>query len=165
MFLRRLGYRRRSPTRLMSTSTNPYQSPIGSPARNVELLSAPMTHRVRLAWLCAYLYPILVLCAFYGTWLLACSALGRAPRPMLDDPKSIDGLMQIVHFIPAILIMAMPVLAPMGLVASFVLPRNRRDGWIIARRCILASLYVAACFTVLRILWADPGQVVEWYFD
>ena len=87
------------------------------------------------------------------------------PRPNLDDPKSIDGITQIVHFVPAILIMAMPVLAPMGFVASFFLPHSQKNGWTPAIRFMLALLYVATCLIALKILWADPGRAVEWYFD
>ncbi len=87
------------------------------------------------------------------------------PRPMLDDPKSIGGLMQVVYFLAAILIMAMPVLTPLGFAASFFLPQNTNKDWRTAKRCLLASIYVIASVIALRILWADPGHVVEWYFD
>ena len=147
----------------MSSSTNPYQSTVVAPGDNAEPLT--VAHRARLIWLFAYLYPVLVLSAFYGTWLCAWTGLGHMPRPNLDDPKSIHGITQIVHFVPAILIMAMPVFAPMGFVASFFLPRNQKNGWTPGIRVMLALLYVATCFIVLKILWADPGRAVEWYFD
>ncbi|MCS7468014.1 hypothetical protein NZK35_15275 [Stieleria sp. ICT_E10.1] len=147
----------------MPHNTNPYHSTVTLPDNNHEPLT--VVHRARLLWRLAYLYPLFVLCAFYGTWLCAWSGLGHMPRPNLDDPSSIDGITRIVHHVPAILIMAMPVLSPLGFAASFFLPHNRNRGWKAATQCMLALLYLAVCMIALKILWADPGRVVEWYFD
>jgi hypothetical protein len=119
----------------------------------------------RLLWALAYLYPINFLCAFYGAWLFAWATLGHMPRPMFDDPNSIGGLMPLVNLFIAIVFMAMPVLAPLGLVASFFLPLHPSNNWRVAMRCILAVIYVGLCFIALQIFWADPWRAVEWYAD
>jgi hypothetical protein len=66
--------------------------------------------------------------------------------PFVLDLKASDGLFTLY------LIMAMPVLSPMGLVASFFLPRSQKNDWTPARRFMLSLLYVATCFIALKIL-------------
>ncbi len=153
----------------MTTKENPYQSPNSAPALLNDDPSPPRrTGATRfwfVGWLLAYLYPVWLLGSFYLTWLIAWIQLGHRPRPMLDDPKSIGGVLDIAYYIPGILLMFMPVLAPVGLAASFFFPVNTRRelryGWGPA----LAIVYIVLCVTALLTLRADPGRVVEWWFD
>ena len=117
-------------------------------------------------WLLVYLFPVWLVGSFYATWLVAWIQLGHRPRPMLDDPKSIGGLMDIAYPIAGYLVMAMPVLTPIGFAASFFFPvRTRRSGARSALNTTLAVLYVVLCVFALLILRADGGRVVEWWFD
>lgn len=143
---------------------NPYHSTSAATDTD-ERSSTVVSRRTPLHWLFLYLYPLLVVSAFYGTWLCAWAGLGHAPRPNLDDPRSIGGVTQVLYYIPAILVVGMPALAPLGLVAALFLPRRQKNGRTSAKRCFLALLYVVTCGVALKFLWADPHQVVEWYFD
>ena len=109
--------------------------------------------------------PVWLLGSFYSTWLIAWIQLGHLPRPMLDDPKSIGGVMEIAYFVSGILVMTMPVLTPIGLIASFFCPISTRRTARYALKAALAVLYVALCALVLLTLRTDPGRVVEWWFD
>jgi len=159
-----------SPIRNMTSEANPYRPPGSVPVFvEDESTSAPRCRfvtRYRLAiWLLAYLYPVWLLGSFYSTWLIAWIQLGHLPRPMLDDPKSIGGIIDIAYFVTGILVMAMPVLTPIGLIASFFCPISTRRTARYALKAALAVLYVALCALVLLTLRTDPGRVVEWWFD
>ena len=125
-----LGEHCRSPIKNMTTEANPYQTPDST---QVLVDEHPASHYSRLAtryrvtvWLLAFLYPIWLLGSFYLTWLIAWFELGHRPRPMLDDSKYSGGiLLQIAYYIPGILLMLMPILAPMGLAASFSVRSTR----------------------------------------
>ena len=157
------------PIKNMTTEANPYQTPNYT---EVSLDEQPALHQSRLAtrywvavWLLAFLYPVWLLGSFYLTWLIAWVQLGHRPRPMLDDPKAIGGVLDIAYYIPGILLMLVPVLAPLGLVASFFCPINARRGVRHSWRAAFAALYVALCALALLTLRSDPGRVVEWWFD
>ncbi|MGB2500738.1 MAG: hypothetical protein ACPIA2_13635, partial [Mariniblastus sp.] len=158
-----------SPIENMTTEANPYQTPNST---QVLVDEHPATHYGRLAtryrvtvWLLAFLYPIWLLGSFYLTWLIAWVQLGHRPRPMLDDPKSIGGIVDIAYYIPGILMTLMPVLAPMGLAASFFCPINARRGLRHAWRAAFAVLYVVLCAIAFLTLRFDPDRVLEWWID
>ncbi|MEO1618299.1 MAG: hypothetical protein AAFV88_20780 [Planctomycetota bacterium] len=117
------------------------------------------------AWLIALLYPVWLLGSFYLTWLIAWSVLGHRPRPMLDDPTSVGGIATIAYYLSGLMLLLMPALAPLGLAASaycpFLLRRRARLVW----RVSFALLYVAIFIATIALLRADPGRVVEWWFD
>jgi uncharacterized membrane protein len=84
---------------------------------------------------------------------------------MLDDPKFIGGFSDDVYMISGMFVALMPALAPLGLVASFLCPFPvRRDvrGGLSARFMVL---YVLLAVSAILMLRADPGRVVEWWFD
>ena len=116
-------------------------------------------------WALVYFYPIWLITAFYLTWLIAWIQLGYRPRPMLDDPKSIGGLMDLVYPVPGIIAMAMPILAPLGFVAAFFYPVNANGGDRYTIRTALALFYIALCVLTLVLLRADGGRLVEWWSD
>ena len=146
-------------------SANPYETSPG-PTSSEGVDDAPRWSRaIRLAWVIAYFYPLHLLIAMYGSWLGAWMTLGHMPRPMLDDPKSIGGLMPFVIHGPEVLLVALPVATPLGLAASFFLLGRRRGVWSIVSRFLLAVLYITMCVVAIMILRSDPGRVVEWFFD
>ena len=167
---RRLGDPGRSPIKNMTTEANPYQTPNAAQLLVDDYGASPprgrLATRLRIAvCLLAYLYPIWLLGSFYLTWLIAWVQLGHRPRPMVDDPKSVGGILDIAYYLPGIFIMLLPVLAPIGLAASFFCPITARRDVRYAIRAAIAILYVALCAFVLLTLRYDPGQVVEWWFD
>lgn len=84
---------------------------------------------------------------------------------MLDDPKSIGGILDIAYYAPGILVMFMPILAPMGLAVSFLCPVKMGRRLRRAFGTAFAILYVVLCLIALLTLRSDPGRVVEWWFD
>lgn len=157
------------PIKDMSINANPYQTPDSQrpPANHPEWNgTAQGSARGKLAlWLLAYLYPVWLLSSFYLVWLVAWFQLGHRPQPMLDDPKSIGGAMNVLHLIPGILLMLMPILAPLGLTASIIFPvQTRRESRRVTGGA-LALLYILLCAAVLLTLRWDSAGVVEWWFD
>lgn len=69
---------------------NPYQSPsIAIESAEIESaeIDKPLTRgAVRLLRAVVWLYPVILIAAFYATWLVAWFVLGHMPRPSLDDP-------------------------------------------------------------------------------
>ncbi len=154
----------------MTTEANPYQTPNTAQVLvDADAASPPRSRLVTCSrvsiWLLAFLYPVWLLGSFYVTWMIAWVQLGHRPRPMLDDPKSVGGILDIAYYVPGILVMLMPVLAPIGLAASFFCPITTRRGRRHVLGAAFAILYVVLCAIVLLTLRSDPGRVVEWWFD
>ena len=148
----------------MIVESNPYESP--QTPRVSEGESPVVSRRMNLAvWLLAYLYPVWLVGSFYFTWVVAGIQLGHQPRPMLDDPKSIGGLMEVVYYLPGFLLMALPVLAPLGFAVSFVYPASSGRIERYSLSIALAGLYVLLCVAAVLLLRFDGGRVVEWWFD
>ena len=83
---------------------------------------------------------------------------------MVDDPKSIGGLMDIAYFISIVAFLSGPILAPISFIASFVCPfpsfGTRR-----MRGAILFAVYLGIWVAILLTIKADPGRVIEWWLD
>ena len=163
------GGRGRSPIENMTTEANPYQAPNTAQVLVDDHPASPfrrLATRYRVAiWLLAFLYPIWLVSSFYLTWLIAWVQLGHRPRPMLDDPKSVGGILDIAYYVPGVLLLLMPILVPVGLAASFFCPINARPGQRHAWRAAFSVLYVVLCAIALLTLRSDPVRVVEWWFD
>src|SRR5688572_16799494 len=69
----------------------------------------------RIAMVLAWAYPFLPVVSLYVTWLVAWTVLGRQPRPMLDDPKSISPIVVLPYAITALLILTIPIGLPIGI--------------------------------------------------
>ena len=108
------------------------------------------------------LYPLFLLGALYGQWLLSWLALGHRPQPSLDDPKFINGaswmhgitLWALTGFIPA---------GCVGAVLNVLYVVDQRFGLrrAFTRVVLLVSLWVG---TVFLLRW-DPGRVLYWWLD
>ena len=143
--------------------TNPYQ-PTALRTSLSENGSFPIPYWKLALWLAAYAYPVIGACVFYLSWFAAWLVLGHKPRPMLDDPKSIGGLMDIAYLISIVALLTVPVLTPIGFVASFICPLNI-FGTPRTRCAILAAAYIGICVVILLTIKADPGSIVEWWLD
>jgi hypothetical protein len=148
----------------MTTEANPYRTTAAA-LSFVDERSTPVPRFRLVIWLLAYLYPAWLAGSFYATWLVAWIQLGHRPRPMLDDPKSIGGLVDIAYIISGLLVMAMPLLTPIGFASSFFCPVRSVHGKRYSLVAGLAVLYVLLCALSLLMLRADFGRAVEWWFD
>ena len=148
----------------MSATPNPYAAPtsnVSDPPAKIGL-----EKRGSKLWLPLYLFPLWLLFAFYGSWLVAWFDLGHQPIPMRDDPKYIGGLSDIMLWISMFIVMITPLALPLGLIASFFLPgKFRTRGGRALRGVLLAVIYLMASAAIIYLLRSDPGRVVEWWFD
>ena len=148
----------------MRVNENPYQPEFTTSVFAADH-SASTTRFHSALWLLAYLYPCWLVASFYLTWLIAWIQLGRFPRPSLDDPKSIGGLMDIAYPVPGLLLLVMPVMTPLGLASSFFCPVRKPLSKRYAFRSLLVVFYIALCAMAWTLLNKDPGRVVEWWLD
>lgn len=112
------------------------------------------------AW-APFLYPLVLLAAITGTWLLAFLELGAMPRPNLDDPKSLHYLTQIYATeITIMLLVCAPGAALAGLMAQFLVFRKSLERRVMSAACL--ALTWVACFVLLR---HDPFGILNWLFD
>ncbi|MEM7560454.1 MAG: hypothetical protein AAF394_15135 [Planctomycetota bacterium] len=119
----------------------------------------------RAAWFFVFFYPAWLVLSFYAVWLLAWYELGYRPRPMLDDPKSIGGMLTVLGYWPGIVLMVGPVFAPLGLAACFLYPSRMSLDSRIFLGLALVVFYVGIWAGTMNFLWWDPHRVVEWWFD
>jgi hypothetical protein len=115
-----------------------------------------------LAASAALLYPVVVVAALYGEWLLAWHVLGHPPRPSLDDPKGIPGS-SWMHAVTALAVLGtLPAaFAALALNATHLVMARPSAVRGVARLVALSGLWLAL-FALLR--W-DPWQVGYWWMD
>lgn len=147
----------------MTAPPNPYRTPDTSSVTVddewIQLDRGPLP-----LWLALYCYPVCAASCFYATWLVAWFCLGHLPRPMLDDPKYIGGAMDVAYPLSVIVVSSVPLLTPIGFVASFFSPmRVIKNG--VQQGFVLAAIYVAVCVTLVALVRHDPGRVIEWWID
>ncbi len=149
------------------SSLKPYQPPatLESPATSESSGRPQGWTWKQWVWLVAYCYPLALPGSFYFLWLLAWWELKRRPIPMLDDPKSIGGLVSAFYLLPVLMLMALPVLWPLGFVAGFMMPAAQPRGKLHERILFLLGLYFLLSVVVLLLMREDPGRVIEWYLD
>lgn len=155
----------RSWTENTMADINPYLvSSVASPEHRPDDTVSRATGIKLIVWLAAFFYPVLVLLSVYVSWLVAWISLGHLPRPSLDDPSSIDGLMDWVYPASILALISMPVLTPLCFFSSFLCPlrlsKNPSLQWL-----FLGSIYIALCCVVIATIRSDPGRVFEWWFD
>ena len=147
----------------MNENVHPYQPP------NTDL-KADQSHAGRnrmgqTMWLVAYLYPLMVMGSLYGTWLAAWWQLGHMPRPNVDDPKSIGGILSVGCYVPLAFYLLFPIMLPLGFVASFYLRRRRTQQHAQRWWWVLPVVYILFCLIFYGTLKWDPWNVAEWYGD
>lgn len=135
---------------------NPYQTPAETAERQSPSLPKLWRRLERIVWS----YPLVMLMAFYGTWIIAWVSLGHRPRPMLDDPKSIGAAVNVACLVTYGVLMLLPGVAVGGFLLQFLVPARHRNERI---RC--AMLLVVIYFALVAFLRLDPLSVVEWFMD
>jgi hypothetical protein len=140
-------------------STNPHQN---EPTRSVAMIG--VSRGALVAWTIAYTYPLLAAICFYSSWLVAWVMLGHVPRPMLDDPKSIGGVMDFAYVVAGLSLISFPILTPLFLCSSFFCPL-RFSKHQVFQGLILALAYICMSAAIAMTIWYDPGSVVEWWLD
>lgn len=145
--------------------TNPYLvSSVASPEHLSDDIVAWGYRLPLLVWLVAFFYPVLVALGIYASWIVAWVCLGHMPRPSLDDPGRIGGVMDWVYPASILALVSVPVLAPLCFFSSFLCPlrlsKNPSLQWL-----FLGSIYLSLCGVIIAIMRSDPGRVIEWWFD
>lgn len=154
----------------MIEGRNPFEAPLASPpyeevSESIEDASVGQIRFRFAAWLCVFLYPAWIVLSFYAVWLLAWYELGHRPRPMLDDPKSIGGMLTVLYYLPGIFLMVGPIFALLGLASCFLAPGRMKLDSRVFFGFALTVVYVGLWTLTTNFLWWDPHQVVEWWFD
>lgn len=131
-------------------------------ALNYEPPSARPSRALGRAAGLAAAYPLLLLGALYGQWLLSWWVLGHEPRPSLDDPKFIDGAswMHLVTYV------ALRGLLPVGagaLALNVIYIALRRPS--LAAALLRIGLIVPLWVGTLLLIRYDPGRVLYWWRD
>lgn len=101
---------------------------------------------ILFTWL-PFLYPLGLLAAITGTWLLAYLALGAVPKPNINDPKGLSYLKPIYAYeITIILLAGAPGAVLAGLISQFIVFRRSLERRV-RLACLLAVDWVA-CFLI-----------------
>ncbi len=146
----------------MAEGRNPFETPIAESSivevaeNNENVYSIPNRYR-RTAWFLVFLYPGWLALSFYAVWLLAWYELGHRPRPMLDDPKSVGGMLTILYYLPGIVLMVAPIFAPLGLALCFLFPARMRFVRRVVIGFALALLYVVLWAGTMNLLVGSSG--------
>lgn len=108
-------------------------------------------------------YPVVLLLAFFGTWLAARASLGHWPRASLDDPKSIGAWVDIPYTITGLLlILGLPAFT---IAVLALLYRAYCDEALRKRLLIVSALSIVCMVATILVLRWDPLGVVAWYMD
>ena len=108
----------------------------------------------------AFLYPFLLVAAFYVPWLLAWAALGHPPRASWDDPAETVGP---IYWACASVVPLMP-LAALAAVASVVCRfamHTRSRVTAVLWAALIPGLWLIA----MGLLRWDPLGVSYWWWD
>jgi hypothetical protein len=144
---------------------NPYLAPSVSSNEPLSDDAATTPTQLKLiVWLVAFFYPVFAALCFYTSWIVAWICLGHVPRPMLDDPKNIGGVMDLAYSVSVFAFFSAPILTPVCFVSCFFSPiRFIRNG--LMQRLFLSFVYLALCAAVFATIRFDPGRILEWWFD
>jgi hypothetical protein len=108
-------------------------------------------------------YPWAWLGSVYAVWAIAGLVIGRWPRPLLDDPKTLGGWVNLPHTVSVlILALAMPALGT-SVAAALTLGFSRKMKWSAAFSWLSALLLSWTLAVGLARL--DPGRVIAWFVD
>jgi hypothetical protein len=116
-------------------------------------------------WPVPYLYPLVLVGSFYGTWLIAWCELGHMPIPSVDDPNSIGGVTSVFVGLPILVAMLIPGMLALGFVFLFYLRPNGNEQYSYPRWWLMLTSYVLLWFVTFWIIRWDPLGVFEWYGD
>ena len=142
-------------------STLDYANPVGSHR---------FGRRQRLMLLLAIAYPLLLLGSLYGCWLAARFELGHWPRPSLDDPKGVGGVVDPLYAAFALFLFSWPVGAAVSVIICVYLllghfNRAAENRWR-ASSVLLGTACVLGAWGAMFVLLAwDPLGVLYWYMD
>ena len=128
--------------------------------------SSPHPHRyLRFRWLfVGVFYPLLVFVLIYATWCVAGAHLGHPPRPNIDDPKSIPGLVASLYAASRAALLGFVVYVPLFPIVLIGYVLFGRPGPRMERSLVLLIIYIG----MLSLTWAvvrDSPTVLNWYFD
>ncbi len=140
---------------------NPYQLEVSGETMNLPA-NMPASNKIEtfFAW-GPFLYPLVLLAAFFGTWLLAFAEIGAMPKPNINDPKSLVYLRHTyAREITLVLLTGAPVAAMAGLMAQFLVFRRS-----LKRRMLFACLLVLTWIACFSILIYEPFDILVWFLD
>ena len=105
-------------------------------------------------------YPVVLLGAVYGQWLLSWWLLGHRPQPALDEAKYLLSAGMYVVTCSALLGSVPAGVAALALNTLYVVGHRLRGPRLLARIAVVAALWLGT-YALLR--W-DPGRVLYWWF-
>ena len=112
-----------------------------------------------LAW-GAWIYALIVLACYNGVWLLAYFELGHAPRPMLDDPKSLNTVGAGGAAFVMLTLGIFPIIALGGIFSQFFVLRRE-----FGNRLLFAGLTLCLWIGLLFLLRIDDRDIIGWLMD
>lgn len=150
------------PFDLLRFAIDPYESSLGDePAQKVESACSPI---LAIAWFLAFLYPAFATASIYLCWLAAWWTLGHRPRPSVDDPKLIGGLVDVIYPISFLMFFTFPLVGISVFFFAMLCPiRSIRRSRIASGVIVLASFVLY--FGSIMLMRRDPGDVLFWWFD
>jgi hypothetical protein len=101
-------------------------------------------------------YPLVLLGAVYGQWLVSWWVLGHRPQPALNEAKYIFNQTLYVVTCSALLGFVPAGLAALALNTLYVVGHRLRGPRLLARVAVVAALWLG---TYLLLRW-DPGRVL-----
>lgn len=117
----------------------------------------------RLACTIAFAYPLALVSAIYGSWLLAWLVLGRRPVASMDDPTQISPFVTVAYYASGLVLVGSPVAAILGIVATVGFARTLR---LPARAAVILPLLLAALWAgTIALLRSNVLDVNRWWFD
>lgn len=110
-------------------------------------------------------YPFVLLMSFYATWIAGRLTLGHWPRPSLDDPKSIGGLVGVPYGLTVVLL-SLGLFVFAFLVIATICEAMMSEDRDLRKRALTVSLKaVIFMVAVIGLSLLDPFGVSAWFMD
>jgi hypothetical protein len=108
-------------------------------------------------------YPLGLVSAIYGSWLVAWGVLGRRPVPWTDDPTEISPVVTGAYRASGLVFVGFPAAALLGLGAAVWFGRaHRLPSWA---TLVLVVLLAALWTGTIAFLRGNVLDVVRWWTD
>lgn len=136
---------------------NPYHPKMSNPNMDMQSRTPPITRIEKSVTWATFLYPVVMLGAYFGVWIFAWIQLGVMPKVNINDPKYLNLLFG--YEITIFLLAGSPFAAFGGVFVQFAMHNRSFE-----RRGMFTCLLILVWAVSIAVVLLTPF-VGDWLFD